>query len=292
MKFHKRNNINADYINERPAIYVVSTPIGNLEDLTYRAHSVLKNVDGILAESPRHSSRLLAHYGIVTPMRQYHDHNEKKTTGNILDEVVDKGLVIALISDAGTPLISDPGYTLVQQACQRNISILPIPGACALIAGLTVSGLPTNRFVFEGFLPSNVGARNSRLGDFLKEARTIVFYEAPHRILELLDSISAVLGCRNVVIARELTKRYESIYRGSICDAKGYFELHPDTVRGEFVVMLEGAEVSTSDAELEDVLRILLESVDLKLGIELCCKLTGSKRNVAYKLAIGLQKKN
>jgi 16S rRNA (cytidine1402-2'-O)-methyltransferase len=291
MQFHTKNNINTDYIIDRPAIYLVSTPIGNLEDLTYRAHSILKNVDGILAENPRHSSRLLSHYGIVTPMRQYHDHNEKQTTVNILDQVSEQGLGIALISDAGTPLISDPGYTLVKQACQRNIPVFSVPGACALIAGLSISGLPTNRFIFEGFLPSNEGARNSRLRSFLKESRTVVFYEAPHRILELVDSISEVLGCRNVVIARELTKRYESIYRGNISDAKRYLESHSKSARGEFVVMLEGVEFFTSDEELEDVLRVLLDSVDLKLAIELCCKLKGSKRNVAYKLAIGLQKK-
>ena len=293
MQFHKKDNINVEHINTGPAIYIVSTPIGNLDDLTYRAHNVLKSVDGILAENPRHSSRLLSHYGIVTPMRQYHDHNEKKITEIILDEVIEKDLVIALISDAGTPLISDPGYTLVQQAGLRHIPIFPVPGACALIAALSISGLPTNRFVFEGFLPSNEGARNSRLDNLLKEERTVVFYEAPHRILALLDSIADVLGSyRSVVVARELTKLYESIYGGTVGDAKMHLESHPEVVRGEFVVVLEGAKNSTSDAELEEVLRVLLASVDLKVATELCCKLTGSKRNLVYKLAIGLREKN
>jgi 16S rRNA (cytidine1402-2'-O)-methyltransferase len=293
MQFHKKNNANAKYINAGPAIYIVSTPIGNLDDLTYRAHNVLKSVDGILAENPRHSSRLLSDFGIVTPMRQYHDHNEKKITEKILDEVVEKDLVIALISDAGTPLISDPGYTLVQQAGLRHIPIFPVPGACALIAALSISGLPTNRFVFEGFLPSNESARNSRLDGLLKEERTVVFYEAPHRILALLDSIADVLGSyRSIVVARELTKLYESIYRGTVGDAKAHLESHPEAIRGEFVVVLEGGRNSTSNSELEDVLRILLASVDLKIAIELCCKLTGSKRNLVYKLAIDLREKN
>lgn len=293
MQFHKKDNLNVEHINAGPAIYIVSTPIGNLDDLTYRAHNVLKSVDGILAENPRHSSRLLSYYGIATPMRQYHDHNEKKITEKILNEVIEKDLVVALISDAGTPLISDPGYTLIQQASLRHIPVFPVPGACALVTALSISDLPTNRFVFEGFLPSNEGARKSRLDDLLKEERTVVFYEAPHRILALLDGIADILGsCRRVTVARELTKLYESIYRGTVDDAKKHLVSHPEVVRGEFVVVLGGTKTSTSDTELEDVLRVLLASVDLKLATELCCKLTGSKRNLVYKLAIGLREKN
>ncbi|MFZ4126328.1 MAG: 16S rRNA (cytidine(1402)-2'-O)-methyltransferase, partial [Rickettsiales bacterium] len=197
-------------------LYVVATPIGNLQDMTVRAVSILKTVDKIAAEDTRHSTHLLATYGISTPLISLHEHNEMARATELIAHLK-AGQSIALISDAGTPLISDPGYVLVKHVRAEGIRVEPIPGACAAIAALSVSGLPTDRFIFEGFLSSKVASRKAHLERLTLEPRTLVFYEAPHRILESIKAMQAAWGgAREIVIARELTKLFETVYAGTI----------------------------------------------------------------------------
>lgn len=215
---------------------MVSTPIGNLEDITLRAIQVLKQVDLIAAEDTRHSSVLLNHYGITTPTTSFHAFNIAKKTPALIQKLL-QGRSIALISDAGTPGISDPAYHLVREAIANNIAIEAIPGATALIPALVISGLPANRFVFEGFLPTKKG-RQKRLQELADEQRTMIIYEAPHRLLKTLNQLLAVFGNRRVAIIRELTKKFEQVYRGTLAD----ITLNPDqlVLKGEFVVVIEG----------------------------------------------------
>ncbi len=217
-------------------LYLVSTPIGNLEDITFRAIHVLKQVDLIAAEDTRHSAVLLKHYGITTPTTSFHAFNIAKKTPGLIQKLL-QGESIALISDAGTPGISDPAFHLVREAIANDIAIEAIPGATALIPALIISGLPANRFVFEGFLPAKKG-RNQRLQELALEQRTMIIYEAPHRLLKTLQQLLAHLGNRQIVIARELTKKFEQIYRGTLEDICQ----RPEQVvlKGEFVLVIEG----------------------------------------------------
>lgn len=217
-------------------LYIVSTPIGNLQDITLRALEVLKTVDLIAAEDTRHTKILLDHYQITTPLTSYFEHNEKNKAGHLI-ELLRDGKNIALVTDAGTPGISDPGYRLVSAAKAQDIPMTVVPGACALIAALSLSALPTDSFVFAGFLPVKTAGRKRKFEEFKSEHRTIIFYESPHRILKTLADIAEVLPDWNVVAAREITKKFEEVRRGTAGEILEYFKKH--TFKGEFVILLK-----------------------------------------------------
>lgn len=226
-------------------LYLVSTPIGNLGDLTYRAVEILKQVDFIACEDTRHSQLLLSHYGIRKPLVSYFDHSEKKKAPAIIEKIKN-GASGALISDAGTPGIADPGYRLVQSAIEEGIRIEPIPGASAVLSALSVSGLPTDRFIFEGFFPMKDGQKRKKLLELKNEERTVIFYESPHRILKTLEAISETLGDIQVVVARELTKKFEEVFRGKASAVLAHFK--SKKILGEFVVLFNVKENSDERA--------------------------------------------
>lgn len=216
------------------ALYIVATPIGNLKDITFRAVEILRDVDLIAAEDTRHTRILLEHYSISTPTTSYFQHNEKKK-GEYILRLLKEGKNIALVSDAGTPGINDPGYSIIKTAIENNIAVIPIPGACAFILGLVTSGFPTDRFVFEGFLPHKSGTRKNRLKEMIKEDRTVIFYESPHRLVKTLQDMLDVFGDINIALARELTKKFEDIQHNKISIFLEYF--NHNRPRGEFVVV-------------------------------------------------------
>jgi 16S rRNA (cytidine1402-2'-O)-methyltransferase len=218
------------------AMYVVSTPIGNLGDITYRAVHILNNVNLIAAEDTRVTSRLLNHYHIQTKAIPYHSYNQKNQTPKLISKL-QKGDSIALVSDAGTPGISDPAYELVTACVQENIRVIPIPGASALLAALVVSGLPVNRFVFEGFLPLKKG-RQTKLNELKEEKRTLVFYESPHRVFKTVKQFLEFFGNRQCLMGREITKKFEEFYRGNLQELVSYLE--SKKVKGEIVIIIEG----------------------------------------------------
>jgi len=276
--------------NEKMGIlYVIATPIGNLQDITLRAIEVLKRVDRIVAEDTRHSAPLLKHFSIIKPSVSMHEFNERERH-KILIEYLLQGESIALISDAGTPLISDPGFHLVREAKVNGITVMTIPGPCAAIAALSVSGMPTDKFTFEGFLPAKAEARRHRLASLLHESRTMIFYEAPHRVLSTLQAMAQVFGeNRKAVVARELTKIHESVLADNLSVLIQYFESHPNHVRGEFVLLVEGIneEAALSKEVIpENVLNILLEELPLKQAASLASKITGERKNVLYEMAL------
>ncbi len=223
-------------IDKKETLYIVSTPIGNMEDITLRALRILKEVDIIAAEDTRHTGLLLKHFGIKNRLESYHDYNKTKKLPFLLNQLV-KGNSIAVVSDAGTPGISDPAYNLVKGALEASVPVVSVPGATAVIAGLSVSGLPTDRFVFEGFLPAKKG-RKKRLTSLSTEPRTIILYEAPHRLLRTLSDILEMLGDRSIVICRELTKKFEEILRGSVSEILEIFS--SGKIKGEFVLIIKG----------------------------------------------------
>lgn len=273
-------------------LYVVATPIGNLADMVPRAAETLQQVDLIAAEDTRHSKRLLEHFHISTPMVAYHDHNEAQSLPALLQRL-EKGESIALISDAGTPLISDPGYRLVRAAREAGFRVCPIPGASALIAALSVAGLPSDRFVFEGFLPPKSGARRKHLEALAAEERTLIFYEAPHRIPATLADVVHCLGAdREVVIARELTKTFETILAGNAEDVAKRVEEDPNQQRGEIVLLIRGAEPSGGelDAEARRIMSILAKDLPLKQAASLAAEISGAKKNALYQWAVEAQK--
>lgn len=275
-------------------LYVVATPIGNLADMVPRAVEALQTVAFIAAEDTRHSSRLLAHFDIKTPAIAYHDHSDDQRTEHILQRLL-SGEHVALISDAGTPLVSDPGYRLVREARQSGIQVIPIPGACAMIAALSAAGLPSDRFAFEGFLPAKQTARCSVLQSLVNETRTLIFYEAPHRILETLRDIAQIFGAeREVVIARELTKTFETIRGGPVAEITDWVAGDSNQQRGEIVLLIRGASAPTASdmhAEAERVMRVLLEDLPIKQAASLGAKLTGLKKNFLYQWALDNAKK-
>lgn len=270
-------------------LYIVATPIGNLDDMSQRAIDTLNKVDLIAAEDTRHSSKLLRHFNIATKMLPLHDYNEAQQTQKIL-QILKQGKSIALISDAGTPLISDPGYRLVSEIRKANIKAVPIPGANALIAALSVSGLPSDRFRFEGFLPAKQHARLECLKNLQTEIATLIFYESPHRILKSLQDMVTIFGeGRQAVIARELTKKFESIYDDTLKNLLEYFIDNQDKQCGEFVILVHGeARQKTAEITREDlkILNILLEELSVKQSAHLAAKITGKKKNVLYQLGI------
>ncbi len=217
-------------------LYIVSTPIGNLEDITFRAVRILKEVETIAAEDTRHTRKLLSHLQIDTPLTSYHDFNKEEKAAVLVERLL-AGADFALVCDAGTPTVSDPGYFLITKAIEAGIAVNPIPGPSAVMAALAVSGLPTDRFVFEGFLPKKKG-RTKKLEVLCTEARTIILYESPHRILTLLKSLQSLIGERRVAVCRELTKVYEEIIRGSLSEVIA--RLEKKTVKGEITLVLEG----------------------------------------------------
>ncbi|MBP6342866.1 MAG: 16S rRNA (cytidine(1402)-2'-O)-methyltransferase [Candidatus Omnitrophica bacterium] len=217
-------------------LYIVSTPIGNLKDITYRAVEILKSVSLIAAEDTRHTKILLDHYGIKVPTTSYFEHNEVKKSGYLL-ELLQDGKDIALVSDAGTPGLSDPGFTLIRLAHANNILVTVIPGVSAAVTALTASGLPSHAFVFEGFLPVKPGARRKKLESFKDESRTVIFYESPHRVLKTLKDMVDVLDNPVVVFARELTKKFEEVKKSSAQEMLEHFTAHPP--KGEFVLLLQ-----------------------------------------------------
>lgn len=243
-------------------LYIVATPIGNLEDITFRAIRILKTVDLIAAEDTRHSGKLLKHYQISTPTFSYHQHNNKAKIKDILN-LLKQGKNIALISDAGIPIISDPGYELVKNCLEENINIIPIPGANAALTALIASGLSCEKFVFEGFLPTKNKLRSDLLNSLKRETRTIIFYEAPHRLEKTLIDFQEVFGGkRNIVLARELTKLYEEFWRGNIEDAIAFYkDLHKP--KGEYTIVLEGnlnnGELTLTEEEVKKELENLLK---------------------------------
>ena len=277
--------------NSEGILYIVATPIGNLQDISLRAVEILKAVDCIVAEDTRHSQPLLQHFAIATPALALHDHNERDRSQQLISRL-QKGESIALISDAGTPLISDPGYYLVRETRLANIKVVPIPGACAAIAALSAAGLATDRFIFEGFLPAKVVARNHRLTELGEESRTMIFYEAPHRILDLLTSLQQVFGAdRQAVIAREITKMFETIKSGTVSELLDFVNADSNQQRGEIVVIVDGLK-EASDASMQNMLRmlkILMADLPLKQAAELTAKITGHKKNEVYDMALKLK---
>lgn len=271
-------------------LYVVATPIGNMQDMTLRAIEVLKSVDKIAAEDTRHSKGLLNHFMINRPMISLHQFNERECLDMLLEHLVDKGETLALICDAGTPLISDPGYHLIKEAKARGVKVVPIPGACAGIAALSVAGLPSDRFVFEGFLPARQEACRARLKELQHEARTLIFYEAPHRLLDALQTMVDVLGAdRMAVVARELTKIHESVINAPLGELLQQYAAHPTKQRGEIVILVHGVEHKAGESVLiepDHVLDVLLEELPLKQATALAAKITGERKNLLYEKAL------
>lgn len=271
-------------------LYVVATPIGNRGDISERAIAVLREVDRIAAEDTRHSGRLLAYLGIQSELVSLHEHNEDQRTGALLDTIAAGG-TLALISDAGTPLLSDPGYQLVRGAHQRGFRVVPIPGACSPVAALAAAGLPTDRFCFEGFLPAKAGARHQRLEALQAEPRTLVFFESSHRIVACLEALAEVFGGdREAVLARELTKAYETILPDTLAGLRDRVSADPDQRRGECVLVVAGAPaVATSDAEQDRVLGVLLEELSVKQAAALAARILDAPRNACYQRALTLR---
>lgn len=274
------------------ALYIVSTPIGNLSDMTLRAIEILKAVDFIAAEDTRHSQKLLSHYDIHTPLFSLHDHNEEARIEKVLSLLNDKKSV-ALISDAGTPLISDPGFRLVRAVRDAHYKVIPIPGACAAIAALSASGLPTDAFIFDGFLPAKKTALLAQLEKLKNETRTIVVYESVHRIQKTLEAMRMVFGDdRIAAIARELTKSFETILQDTLKNLCAHIDRHPDQHKGEFVVMVAGNSSEPDqekDVHLKTMLAILLRELPLKQAVKIACEMTGHPNNAVYALALSLK---
>ena len=279
-------------MTEPGTLYIVATPIGNLEDLSPRAQRVLSAVDLILAEDTRHSARLLNTFDIRTRTLAFHENNEERMTGRIISRLA-AGNSVALIADAGTPLISDPGFKLVRQAHAQNIPVSPVPGPAALIAALSAAGVAPGKFLFDGFAPARAEARRKRMSALAGAAHTLVFYEAPHRIKAFLADAATIFGAgREACIARELTKKFETIRHGTLGGLIDWMESDPDQGKGEFVVVIAGArEEHTDIAELTALLKVLLKSLSLKQAVQIATEMTGAGRNEIYDLAVSLQDK-
>ena len=275
-------------------LYVVSTPIGNLQDLTPRAIETLNRVDLIAAEDTRHSGRLMQHFAISTPMIALHDHNERQRAQSLVQKL-SEGQSIALISDAGTPLISDPGYHLVSAVREAGYQVVPVVGPCALIAGLSVSGLATDRFSFYGFLPAKGSGRRQQLQQLERITHTQVFYESPHRIVATVDDIVSVMGAdRRLVLARELTKTFETVYGAKASEVQAWLAADHNQQKGEFVVLLEGAEpeqLQEIGPEEERILTLLLAELPIKKAATITASMTGHKKKALYDRALALQGK-
>jgi len=280
-------------VSESGVLYVVATPIGNLGDISARARETLAAASAVAAEDTRHSGRLLRELGLERPLVSLHEHNERARVAELVARLR-AGESIALVSDAGTPLVSDPGYLLVAAAIEAGITVTPVPGASAAIAALSAAGLPSDRFCFEGFLPSRAAARRRRLAELAAEPRTLVLYEAPHRIAECLADLAGALGAaRRACVAREITKRFETFYRGSLGELAERAKTDADLARGESVVLIEGAPpAEPSAAQLDVTLVILLRHLPPSAAAAAAASLTGVRRSDAYARAIALSRKD
>lgn len=271
------------------SLFVVATPIGNLGDMVPRALEILQSADLVCAEDTRHSGRLLQHFGIRTPLVAHHEHSSATEQERIL-QTLREGGTVALISDAGTPLISDPGFDLIRTARREGITVIPVPGACAAIAALSVAGMATDRFIFEGFLPAKSAARRSRLEAVATERASLVFYESPHRILDSLQDMAAVLGgTREAFFAREMTKAYETYLFDTLDGLCDRVASDSDQRRGEIVVVVSGAGGAADEAverEGERVLHLLLGDLPVKRAAALAARITGDSKNRLYQLAL------
>jgi 16S rRNA (cytidine1402-2'-O)-methyltransferase len=270
-------------------LYIVSTPIGNLEDITLRAIRVLKEADLIAAEDTRHTRHLLDRYEIMTPLTSYHDHNKEEKAPVLVARLLE-GKSVALVSDAGTPGISDPGYFLINLAVDQKVPVVPIPGATAAIAALSISGLPTDSFVFEGFLPAKHGARLKRLQKLATEERTIIFYEAPHKMVKTIEDMIEVFGDRRAVMTRELTKIHEETIRGTLFDILK--RLNEGTLKGEFTVIVHGAssEAANQDIDAAEYLKNLMlhRGLTKKEAIAAAAEELGLPKKEVYKESLKL----
>ena len=271
-------------------LYIVATPIGNLQDITQRALDTFTQVDLIAAEDTRHSGLLLSHYGIKKPFFALHDHNEQEKA-HILVEKLKQGSHIALISDAGTPLISDPGFHLVRQCREAGIRVVPLPGACAAITALCASGIASDRFCFEGFLPAKSKARKDKLENIAEEDRTLIFYESTHRILDTLEDMQSVLGEeRYIVLAREITKTWETITGNTIKNLREWLLDDPNRTKGEMVLIVEGKPKSDNNDEISlqvvKALELIAEELPLKKAAAIVAELYGYKKNALYQFGL------
>jgi 16S rRNA (cytidine1402-2'-O)-methyltransferase len=270
-------------------LYVVATPIGNLGDVSARAREILAGASLVAAEDTRHSGRLLRELGLERPLVSLHEHNERIRVAELVGRL-QRGESIALVSDAGTPLVSDPGYLLVAAAVEAGISVAPVPGPSAAIAALSASGLPCDRFCFEGFLPARAAARRQRLAELAAEARTLIVYEAPHRIADCLADLAATCGAaRRACVAREITKRFETFYRGTLGELAERAKSDADMARGESVIVVEGAPpVEPGAAQLDHMLAVLLRHLPPSAAAAAAANLAGVRRSDAYARALAL----
>ncbi|HEY9615690.1 MAG TPA: 16S rRNA (cytidine(1402)-2'-O)-methyltransferase [Microcoleaceae cyanobacterium] len=270
-------------------LYIVGTPIGNLEDMTFRAVRILQNVDLIAAEDTRHTGKLLHHFQVTTPQISYHDHNRHSRTGELVDRL-QQGKTIALVSDAGMPGISDPGYELVSACVAAGLAVVPIPGCSAAIAALTASGLPSDRFVFEGFLPAKVAARRTHLETLKPESRTLIFYEAPHRLRATLQDLVILGETRQVVLARELTKLHEELWRGSIAEAIAHYQEREP--QGEYTIVVAGAErvqaALSETAIVAELKSLLAQGLSRSEASRQLAQQTALPRRQIYQLALSI----
>lgn len=273
-------------------LYLVATPIGNMGDISARAREILAGAGVVAAEDTRHSGRLLRELGLERPLVSLHEHNEKARAAELVARLK-AGESVALVSDAGTPLVSDPGFPLVRAAVEAGIAVVPVPGACAAIAAVSASGLPGERFCFEGFLPARAGARKQRLAELAHEPRTLVLYESPHRIAASLADLAAALGGeRRACVAREITKLHETFYRGSLDELARRAQADADFGRGESVVVVEGAPRRAGDgAPLDAAIAVLLRYLTPSAAAAAAAELTGARRNDAYARALEMAEK-
>ncbi len=272
---------------ETPALYVVPTPLGNLGDMTQRAIEVLRAVPWVAAEDTRHSAPLLKHYGSGARLLPAHEHNEEAAAQQVIAKL-EAGESVALVSDAGTPAVSDPGARLVARVREAGFRIVPLPGACAAITALSASGLVESQFLFHGFLPAKAKQREDALRGLIELPYALVFYEAPHRILECVASLVTVFGSeRTLVMARELTKMFETIHSGPLGEAMAWLQADANRQRGEFVLLLSGASGTADDGEGQRVLKLLLdEGLSVKQAAKLTHAITGAAKNAMYELAL------
>jgi len=281
-------------LTEAGKLYVVATPIGNLADISFRAVEVLKQVDLIAAEDTRHVKMLLQHYGITHKLVSLHQHNEDKASFVLLEKLRE-GQSIALVSDAGTPLLSDPGMPLVKMVKDAGLDVVPIPGACALIAALSAAGLPVTQFSFEGFLPRTSSARKAFFQERVTSPKTWVFYESCHRILSSLQDMAEIVPLdRQIVIARELTKLHETIVKTSLGNALELVAQNDNMRKGEFVVIVDGAVADKKEhiisTEQEKLLRVLLRECSIKTAVAMAVEITGIRKKLLYQAALALDK--
>ncbi|MGJ8691618.1 MAG: 16S rRNA (cytidine(1402)-2'-O)-methyltransferase [Thalassotalea sp.] len=273
------------------SLYIVATPIGNLADISQRALDILTQVDLIACEDTRHTQRLLSNFSIKNKTLSLHDHNERQRQDYIAS-LLSEGKTIALVSDAGTPLISDPGFHIVKHLRSLDFSVIPVPGPCALIAALSASGLPTDRFTFEGFLPSKSGARQSTLTALANEARTMVFYDAPRRAIDTVADIVEVLGAeRQIVIARELTKTFETIHNDQAGNILAWLNEDPNQLKGEMVLIIEGTKIDPNaiSPEIIATLKLLLAELPPKKACAIAASIHQVKKNGLYDIALSMK---